>query len=174
MAPDKGESLWSIPVRVDEVPEEGREFVLSADAGVRARIARAAGLVDLARLDATLAVTRDGTRVTGRISATITQTCVVTLEPLVNEIDEPVEVIFAPAAEQSAQLEAAAADAPDPPEPLVNGTIDLGALAAEFLLLGLDPYPRKPDAAFAAPQDEAGRDSPFAALAALRKSDADK
>ena len=46
--------------------------------------------------------------------------------------------------------------AEDPPEPIVNGAIDLGALAAEFLMLGLDPYPRKPGAVFE-PVDCAGR-----------------
>ncbi len=41
---------------------------------------------------------------------------------------------------------------PDPPEPIVNGFIDLGQLAAEFLVLGLDPYPRKPGAEFVPPE----------------------
>ena len=29
--------------------------------------------------------------------------------------------------------------------------VDLGAVATEFLLLGIDPYPRKPGAVFEAP-----------------------
>ncbi len=37
----------------------------------------------------------------------------------------------------------------EPPEPLVDGKIDLGAIATEFLLLGIDPYPRKAGAEFA-------------------------
>jgi hypothetical protein len=56
----------------------------------------------------------------------------------------------------------------DPPDPIVDGRIDLGALAAEFLALGLDPYPRKPGAAFAGAEPEPERDSPFAALARLK------
>ena len=56
----------------------------------------------------------------------------------------------------------------DPPDLIVDGRIDLGALAAEFLALWLDPYPRKPGAAFEPGEEEAGRDSPFAALARLR------
>ncbi len=44
---------------------------------------------------------------------------------------------------------AALAEQPDPPDPIVNGRIDLGQLAAEFLALGLDPYPRKPGVEFA-------------------------
>ena len=48
-------------------------------------------------------------------------------------------------------------------------SVDLGAVATEFLLLGIDPYPRKPGAVFDAPAtgDPAGH--PFAALAALKK-----
>src|SRR5262249_13731614 len=50
-----------------------------------------------------------------------------------------------------------------------GGAIDLGAIAIEFLILGLDPYPRKPDAVFqgSAVGDDAAH--PFAALAALKK-----
>jgi hypothetical protein len=36
----------------------------------------------------------------------------------------------------------------DPPEPIVDGIIDLGAVTLEFLALALDPYPRKPGVSF--------------------------
>ena len=55
------------------------------------------------------------------------------------------------------------------PEPLVGGVVDLGALATEFLILGLDPYPRKPGAVFEAPQDVNRDQGPFAALGRLAK-----
>jgi hypothetical protein len=58
----------------------------------------------------------------------------------------------------------------DEREPLLDGTVDLGALATEFLILGVDPYPRKPGVAFEAPTPEADAGThPFAALAALQK-----
>ncbi len=61
------------------------------------------------------------------------------------------------------------AEIPDPPEPIVNGVIDLGRLATDALLLGVDPYPRKPGAEFE-PQVAAvdPEDHPFAALKALK------
>ena len=59
----------------------------------------------------------------------------------------------------------------DDPDPVVDGKIDLGALAAEFFALGLDPYPRKPGAEFVAPVAQAPPDSPFTALAGRRASD---
>jgi hypothetical protein len=39
----------------------------------------------------------------------------------------------------------------------------------EFLILGIDPYPRKPDAVFDAPVVGDPKSHPFAALAALKK-----
>jgi hypothetical protein len=54
-------------------------------------------------------------------------------------------------------------------EPLVAGSIDLGAVATEFLLLGLNPYPRKPGVEFQPPPDASSDEGPFAALAALKK-----
>ena len=53
----------------------------------------------------------------------------------------------------------------DEPDPVIDGKIDLGALAAEFFALGLDPYPRKPDAIFEQSAESEPADSPFAALA---------
>jgi hypothetical protein len=100
---------------------------------------------------------------------------VVTLEPMESDIDESIDVIFAPP-EQIPELsalvdEAAESDQeiPDPPEPIENGIIDLGRVATDALYLAVDPYPRKPDAVFE-PLVEAAdpEDHPFAALKALK------
>ena len=52
----------------------------------------------------------------------------------------------------------------DGPDPLIGGVVDLGALAGEFLTLALDPYPRKPGAAFEEPAPAVPEESPFSAL----------
>ena len=57
----------------------------------------------------------------------------------------------------------------DGPEPLAGGAVDLGAIATEFLILAIDPYPRKPGAVFEPPDVGDDSDQPFAALAALKK-----
>ena len=57
----------------------------------------------------------------------------------------------------------------DPPEPLIDGRLDLGAVATEFLLLGIDPYPRKAGAQFGALKSDDDIARPFAALEALKK-----
>ena len=101
-----------------------------------------------------------GLHVTGVVSATVGQNCVVTLEPLTNEVEEAVDLVFVPKeppAQEEAETEPRDVKWGDP-EPLIGGIVDLGALATEFLILGLDPYPRKPDAVFEPPQKpHAGR-----------------
>jgi hypothetical protein len=164
---------WLVPVAAEDVPDDGRYFDLVADAQTRAAVARIAGLRDLPRLQANFDVTRHGggLRVAGRVSATIGQTCVVTLEPLASEIDEEAVVVFTPQtiAKRQAGESGATKETADETEPLIDGTIDLGVLATEFLILGLDPYPRKPDAVFQPPPDATAEEGPFAPLAALKK-----
>jgi hypothetical protein len=165
---------WHVPVALEEVPEEGQHFDLAADPDTRAAVARLAGLRDLPRLEASFDVSRHGhggLHVAGRVSATAGQTCVVTLEPLANEVTEDIDLLFVPRIVAPGEAEPAGQDtsADDDTEPLVDGKVDLGALATEFLILGLDPYPRKPGAVFQPPVDPHPDDSPFAALGALKK-----
>ncbi len=166
---------WHVLIRLEDVPETGLHLDIAADAQVRAGLAALAGVTDMPRLEAALDVVRhgDGLRVTGRVSATVGQTCVVTLEPLQNEVEEPIDVIFAPATGDVAAAEDLAGEAlagREPPEILSDGAADVGAVAAEFLLLGIDPYPRKPGAEFKPPADTGAAASPFATLAKLKNS----
>jgi uncharacterized metal-binding protein YceD (DUF177 family) len=169
------ENPWSVPVAQTEIPESGRHFDLTADQQTRNAIAGFAGVDSLPRLAAHFDVTlhgRAGLRVVGHVSATVGQTCSVTLEPMESDIDEAVDLVFLPAAPPSdAKSSWTEVEIPvdDAPEALVDGSIDLGAIATEFLVLGIDPYPRKAGTQFQFPasHDDAAR--PFAALAALRK-----
>lgn len=177
------ERVWNVPVSLHDVPETGRRFELQADQETRAAVAKVAGLRDLTRLEAAFDLTHyhDGLRVAGQVSATVEQVCVVTLDPIENEIEEAIDLIFdpgvatAPADVADEETKTGRAKAAvqvglddDGPEPLVGDTVDLGALAVEFLILGLDPYPRKPGAIFDAPAAEVNGEHPFAALAKLR------
>ena len=166
---------WSVPVTVHEVPPSGRHFALVADAAARAAIAKSAELRALSRLEATFDVTRrdpGGLHVVGRVQASVGQSCVVTLDPIENEIDEVVDLYFVPGAAPALgeaagriTLEVASHDV----EPLRDDTIDLGAIATEVLILAIDPYPRKSEAVFEAPPDEDKTEHPFAALAKLKR-----
>jgi hypothetical protein len=169
---------WRVLVTVAQIPENGLHRDIEADQAAREAMAEAAGLREISAAHASfdLAPKSGGqVHVTGRVQARIGQTCVVTLEAIENAIDEPVDLTFVPA-EQMPQLLHSADDVPgdddetaDPPEPIENGTIDLGRLATDVLYLAIDPYPRKPDAVFEPPVLAADpEDHPFAALKALQ------
>ncbi len=159
---------WSVPVAIHDIPETGRRFDLVADQATRDAVATVAGLRALPRLQAAFDVVprgRDGVHVVGTVLARVGQTCVITLEPIEDDIEAPVDLVFAPPQGKKAELSA------DAPELLVDATVDLGAVATEFLVLALDPYPRKEGAVFQAPPTSDAGDHPFAALAALKKGE---
>jgi Large ribosomal RNA subunit accumulation protein YceD len=166
---------WSVPVAVEDVPETGLHMEIEAPPAVRTELARLAGLRELPRLAAVFDLIRQGAgvHVSGRVMATLGQTCVVSLEPMESTLDEGVDVTFSPSiaaqAVTAAEGHHAKPDDEEPPEPLIGGAVDVGALATEFLLLGIDPYPRKPGVRFAPPKVEDGGEHPFAALEGLKK-----
>jgi hypothetical protein len=171
---------WRAPVIVAQIPEAGLHREIEASPPARAAMAELAGVRDILSARASFdVVPKSGGRVqvTGRVQARIGQTCVVTLDPIENDIDEEIDLMFAPEAEvrqladliEEGQDSEADTEIPDPPEAIVNGIIDLGRLATDALFLAIDPYPRKPGAVFE-PQVEAvdPEDHPFAALKALQ------
>jgi uncharacterized metal-binding protein YceD (DUF177 family) len=175
--PDKNRP-WSFPVLVSQLPEAGLHQVLETTPAQRELLAAAAGVNAVLKAEAALdVIPESGGRVhiTGTVRARVEQTCVVSLDPVENDVEEPVEVTFAPPDQISAMPKSVQkeqgdeAEIPDLPEPIVNGAIDLGLLATEFLVLGIDPYPRKPGVAFVPPKSPVDPDEhPFAALRALK------
>jgi hypothetical protein len=169
---------WSVPVVVTQIPDTGLHRDIEAGPATREAMAVIADLREIVSASASLDVTPKGGgrfQVAGRVRARIGQTCVVTLDPILNDIDEAIDLIFAPP-EQIPELsdlvdEAAESDddIPDPPEPIERGIIDLGRVATDALFLGIDPYPRRADAVFEAPVvADDPEDHPFAALKALQ------
>jgi uncharacterized metal-binding protein YceD (DUF177 family) len=160
----------------------GEPLTGEADAAERAALARRFAVPAVRRLHFELKAEPTGPggwRVSGTVEAGLTQTCVVTLEPVETEIAETVERRFVPRDQlppvtpgAEMELDSATADGPDGHD----GRIDLGEIAAEAVALAIDPYPRHADADFASLiagpagaeplTDEAAR--PFAGLAALK------
>lgn len=159
----------SRPVSVLRLPPEGDDIAVEATAEERAALAKDFKLPAIHALDGRFRLTGTPKRVhvEGIVKARVTQICVVTLEPFEDEIEEEVEVDFAAPAAGAAAGEAEG-PAYEPPEEITGGQIDLGALTAEFLALGLDPYPRKPGADFASEGKGDAADTPFAALKKLK------
>lgn len=173
---------FSRAVRIDDLPLSGRKIAAEAAASEREALARRLGLAALSRLevDGEVAPVRGGTviRLSARLFADVTQTCVVTLVPLERRIDAEFVRLYAVHAQGDIKVdEEVFFDEEDEDiEPLVGNRIDIGEAAAEQLALELDPYPRAPDAVLplasdlptASGQDEEpGGRRPFAGLAGL-------
>lgn len=142
---------FSLTVQPSKLGTDEVRHVLSADAAERAALARRFDLVGIARFDADLRLkwVRGGRifRLRGTIGAEITQTCVVTLEPLVNTIEESFEILHHPApagAVAGAPTEGRDGGPGEGSEPFYGDSLDIAEIATRELSLALDPYPRKP------------------------------
>ena len=170
-------------VSVARLPQKGMPVKIIANENERADLAKAHGLEAVKTFEADLRVTKwrsEGAKVTGRIVSDIVQTCSITLEPLDAQVVEDFEAIFVPENSRLAKPKFDAdgelvldAEGPDAPETFSGDSIDVGALAEEFFVLGIDPYPRKPDAVLpevvTLGQAEPAKVSPFAKLAELKQ-----
>src|SRR6185437_14127865 len=108
-------------------------------------------------------------RLAADFEAELTQACAITSEPVPARIAESFTLTYGPVDESS---EIVLDGDTEPVEPLDDGMIDIGEAVAQQLSLALDPFPRAPGASLeeeADLSDHAPRESPFAALAKLRK-----
>jgi uncharacterized metal-binding protein YceD (DUF177 family) len=160
--------------------EDNAPHTIEPTGAEMAAISSLLDLVALDRLSFEYRLRRGGggrVHLSGRLKADVTQTCVVSLEPVPSAIDVPVDAEFWPAS----LLEDFEHRAEDPrqagvldwPEPITDGTIDLGPVIYETLATALEPYPKKAGASFqwsqGAAEAEAGQSGPFAALSQLKK-----
>lgn len=116
-------------------------------------------------------------QVTGRARAKLEQACVISLDPIASDLDEPIDVEFRAADDMPDPGGAVLLDEADEIEPIESGILDLGKLVYDYLASAVDPYPRKPGAVLdetgpGSKQDAPGGPSgPFAALARLKERD---
>ena len=121
-------------------------------------------------------------KVSGTLHADVEQVCGVTVTPFLARVEESFERFYATPATAAALATGELVDeleidplADDPPDPIIDGRIDIGELVAEELALAIDPFPRLPGAEFVAPPELAppandlgpDRQLPFAALGDL-------
>ena len=153
---------------------DGDRLDLVADAAERAAVAARLDLASLDRLDAHCVLRREGTTVlaSGRVKASLEQRCVATGDPLLAHVDEAFDLRFIPEPQIAGGDEEFELGARDLDTLFHDGqAIDLGAAIADSLALGLDPYPRRADAADALrqagviPEDEV---RPYSALSGLK------
>ncbi|OYX44254.1 MAG: hypothetical protein B7Z02_05710 [Rhodobacterales bacterium 32-67-9] len=170
---------YSHPFRVTDLAgRKPTRFDLSPDADALARIAEALGIlsVEAARLQGELRPSgRRDWSLDARLTARVTQACIVSLAPVATGIDEVVTRRFLAEMPEPGGEEVEMPE-DDSEEPLPE-VIDAGAILVEELALALPAYPRAEGAdlgslSAAAPgaeplDDEAVR--PFAGLAELMK-----
>lgn len=144
---------FSRPLRAESVHVRGRTERLTANPEERAALAERFGILAVESLMAEIELRphrRDGLALTGRLVADVVQACVVSLEPVPEHVESAFERVYEPGAEDPEANfsvdDLFDPDAVDPPEPLIDGIVDLGELVAEELALALDPYPRAPGA----------------------------
>jgi len=182
------ESEWSHFIDIDAMEEKRMELSISPDPEQKAALERRLNILSIDDLRADLIIDKGeggfNIHVHGTLHARVTQNCVITDEPVVNDVQEPIEGWFADPdravsmtqAKNKLLMKKGNAEMPitderDDPESMVDGHVDLGELAAQFLSLSVNPYPH---AEGALPKDEDGsvhkdeiaeeRKNPFAAL----------
>jgi uncharacterized metal-binding protein YceD (DUF177 family) len=169
---------WSYLVRLADLARAPVRARLEPDAATRAVIARDLGLQGLSALSADITVRPwlDGAEISGRFDGVVEQICGLSLEPFEQPISGEIEVRLVPPGSPSAPAEDEGGEieldpeAPDPPDVMDGDTIDLAAYLIEQLALAVDPFPRKPGAAFDYAPDP-GVESPFAVLKRLKGDD---
>lgn len=182
-------SLPSFVVSVATLPKSGFRLEVEADEQERQSVAEHAGVEAIHELRADLTLYRwrkDGVRLSGSLAARIEQTCVVSLEPVLQEIDEGLSMLFLPEGSRFARpeeqhngelvLDPLGEDIPDT---FSGGRIDVWQPLLEQFLLAIDPWPRAPGAARegALGQPASGderSESPFSVLKQLKSGKSDR
>jgi len=174
---------FSRPISVTRLTGEAALYRIAAKPEEAAGLASRFDIPAVHRLEADVTLRRlPGGDVSfiAEFRASVTQTCVVTLEPLDIDIAEGFTLLFRPGIDED-EADRLALEAIDDEviEPLIDDVIDIGEVVAQQLSLALDPYPRAPDVIedvlVGAGDDDQGSsdsivESPFASLSRLMKS----
>ncbi|WP_426239932.1 YceD family protein [Pararhizobium sp. DWP1-1-3] len=174
---------FSYPVKVGNISANAVTVRLEANEAERKALRDLWNVLEVKSVAAELQVARwkrDGVKIKGRVKARIVQACVVTLEPVESNIDEPVEAIFVPEGSRLARIAANDSgemildpEGPDLPDVFTGDTIDVGVTVTEHAALAIDPYPRKAGVSFGERIESSEKDdvrpNPFAVLKDWKK-----
>lgn len=119
---------------------------LVPDAAGRAAVAAELGLEAVRKLRLSGRLVPEGRadwRLEASLGATVVQSCVVTLAPVVARVDEEVSRRYVA---DLPNVEAGEVEMPDDDVEALPAALDLGAVMLEALALALPPYPRAPGA----------------------------
>lgn len=164
---------FSHVVKLDEIGQGASQHKISAGKNERNALAKRFDLIALDLLEADISLVRSDAfvRAKGLFRATVVQACIASGDPVVGNINEPVEIKFSrePDLDTDVEIEL---EEEDCDTMFHDGkAVDLGEAVAQSLGLALNPYPRSVDAEEklrAAGVKSEGEAGPFGALAALR------
>ena len=180
--------LDPIEIDVTRLPSKGRRVKYVASEKEMQAIARSFGLLNVEAFSAELHITtwrRDGVKIEGTLLANIEQSCVVSLKPVPQSVNEDVSLIYVPEGSKFAKPELDAngellldPDGADLPDTFDGTTIDISQLMLEVFALAIDPHPRAEGVSMDEiyKSDENANEhppSPFAVLAKLKNGKAD-
>lgn len=179
---------WAYPIVAGDITNDAKDFLIEANKADFPAIANSLNVLSVHEIKATLRIhrTKNSIRLRGQVSAVVEQSCVVTLEPVRQTLNEVIDRTFVAnntdidpvfAKMNSNREMMIDPEEIDPPEIVENGRLDLAAIALEHVIIGIDLYPRAPGADLSelaavesVQTEEIERESPFAALAKLKSA----
>ena len=171
-------SEFSRPIDLDEIEKNGLQRGIIAKAQECAALAQRFDILGLEDLRATLDIRKldDGetVTVTGYMTAKVTQTCTVSLDPFVADVSVELDQVLVRAGAAVTEADVDPDEEGYYDEQIEGNVIDLGEMVAQCLALELDPYPRKPGIEYMPEvkrSQDSGTESPFAGLAQLKRDD---
>lgn len=181
------ETEWSLPFKAIKI-DAPKSMTIEADSDARTGLAKRFDIEAIGELSADITISNEKNlgrvAVKGQFSSLITQICARTGKvfsaPLNGEIegyfsDKTGTVSFVAAKKKRDEEfgeQPNFMDEADDPEPMIDGYIDLGELAAQCFGLAIDPYATAPDAPAPKEPDTSSEvkiDNPFAVLGQLRE-----
>src|SRR5215475_15858150 len=137
-------------VDLDRMGAGGAALDIVASDSERSALAKRFGFLGLPAFSARVTVDRrPGGQVVveGRLRGRIVQACVLTLDPVTQDLDDAFRIVFKQDMADDLDPESGEAvlnSQADAPEPLAGNVLDVGEIVAEQLSLVADPYPRRP------------------------------
>ena len=159
---------------VQDIPDAGLAVERSASPEELDAVARTLELLGCRNLAVRYVLTPRGgghVHLAGTLQAQVEQSCVVTLEPLLNDVSADFKVDYWPETELP-EPGGGVVDIDDESdlEPIVAGRIEVGRVVFQALAGAIDLFPRKPGVTFEPPPGahDDHPESPFSALAKIK------
>ncbi len=151
--------IWSFPINSDDIGTKEVRYNIEADENQKREIAKLYDIISVESLSSEIYIKREqGGRVIyvkGLLKSKITQSCIITNNPIESEINKEFEAWYADPNQavsinkarnerevRSGTLEIEMMDEKDDPEAIIDGKIDIADLVMQYFSLFINPYPR--------------------------------